>query len=274
VTLAVLYLWRGQDGGLDAGTLFLDSYRALAAGCAHELIVLLKGWHRIPGVDQARRRARAQAARVIELPDDGYDFGAYFRAARQVDHSLVCFLNTHSRITAERWLANLRDAAEQHNVGAAGATGSWGTLTPRARGPGVTLPGLAAWPLRFAAHIGRFPSFPNPHLRSNALLLPRERFLAFADAAAAPARKNGAHFLESGRGSLSAFLRVRGLRPVVVGADAKVFDAADWMASGTFRVPGQPNLMITDNQTRNYALADRRMRRILEFAAWGETLTP
>jgi hypothetical protein len=274
VTLAVLYLWRGQDGGPDAGKQFLDSYQAFAPGCAHELIILLKGWNGVPGIDRARVTAQAQAVRIIELPDDGYDFGAYFRAARSVEHSFVCFLNTHSRVAADSWLENLRQAAGRDDVGAAGATGSWGTLTPRARGPGASFPGLAVWPLRLAARIPRFPSFPNPHLRSNALLMRREGFLAFAEKVAFPARKSDAHFLESGRGSLSAFLRARGLRLVVVGADGKTFDPRDWKVSGTFRVPGQPNLMIKDNQTRNYAVADRRMRRILEFAAWGETLTP
>jgi hypothetical protein len=274
VTLAVLFLWRGQDGGLDAGGKFLDSYRSFAPGCAHELVILLKGWNGIADSYRASETARTHSARVIELPDDGYDFGAYFRATRKVEHSFVCFLNTHSRIVAENWLGNLRQAAGCADVGAAGATGSWGTLTPRARGPGASLPGLAVWPLRLAAHIRRFPTFPNPHLRSNALLIARERFLAFAEEVVLPARKSDAHFLESGRGSLSAFLRARGWRPVVVGADGCSFDPADWPASGTFRVPGQPNLMIADNQTRNYAAADRRMRRILEFAAWGETLTP
>jgi hypothetical protein len=274
VTLAVLYLWRGQDGGLDAGVKFLDSYRRFGADCTHELVILLKGWDGMPGLGQAREAACAHAARLVELPDNGYDFGAYFRAARQVEQAFICLLNTHSRIAAEGWLRNLRRAVEDRDVGAAAATGSWGTLTPRAHGPGVSIPGLAVWPLRLAARIGRFPSFPNPHLRSNALLLRRERFLAFANAAAFPARKSDAHFLESGRGSLSVFLRARGLRRVVVGADGKTFEPADWIASGTFRVPGQPNLMITDNQTVNYAAADRRRRRILEFAAWGETLTP
>jgi len=274
VSLAVVFLWRGREGGLDAGTAFLASYRAFAAGCAHELVVLLKGWSGIPGFDRARERARAAFGPVVELPDDGYDFGAYFRAARSLEHSRVCFLNTHSRIAADGWLATLRRAAGGRDVGAAGATGSWGSHVPRAHGPGVSLPGLAAWPLRFAARIGRFPSFPNPHLRSNALFIRRDLFLAFAAAVAFPAKKRDAHFLESGRRSLSIFLRGLGLKPVVVGADGVGFDAADWPASGTFRVPGQPNLIVADNQTCTYAEADRRMRRILEFAAWGRMLTP
>jgi hypothetical protein len=274
VTLAVLYLWRGEDGGFDAGTKFLETYHAFVPGCAHELVILLKGWAGVSNFDRARDAARAHAARTIELPDDGYDFGAYFRAARGVEHEFVCFLNTHSRIAAEGWLGKLRQAAGRADVGAAGATGSWGTLTPRPYGPGVSVPGLAIWPLRVATLIGRFPLFPNPHLRSNALMMRRERFLAFAEGVAVPVRKSDVHFLESGRGSLTAFLRARGLRPIVVGADEQTFDPPDWMASGTFRVPGQSNLMVTDNQTRNYGTADRHMRRILEFAAWGETLTP
>jgi hypothetical protein len=48
--------------------------------------------------------------------------------------------------------------------------------------------------LRFAAQIGRFPPFPNPHLRSNALLLSRNSFLSFAEEARFPVRKNDAHF--------------------------------------------------------------------------------
>jgi hypothetical protein len=270
---AVVYLSRGRDGGRQAAEAFFESYRAHQAGRAHDLIVIAKGWDGIPGLNDVQRWASALSGKMIELPDDGYDLGAYFRLAPQLDDTWLCLLNTHSRIAGDDWLEKLRGAAERHGIGAAGATGSWGTLTPRWHGPGMTLPGLAAWPLRFTASIVRFPRFPNPHLRSNALILRRRLFISFAEAARPPSRKAQAHFLESGRGGLTKFLSRRGLRPVVVGADGRSFAPNDWIASGTFRVPGQPNLLIADNQTETYAAADRRMRRILEFAAWGETLT-
>jgi len=273
LSVALVYLMRGRDGGNESASGFFHSYRAHPAGCAHELIVAAKGWEGVPGLDDARRAARALSARLIELPDDGYDFGAYFRIARQLDETWLCFLNTHSRIVADDWLAKLRAAADGSGVGAAGATGSWGTLTPSWDGPGATWRGRAIWPLRFARTIRRFPRFPNPHLRSNAVLLRRELLVAFAEYARHPARKSDAHYLESGRGGLSVFLRSQGLRPVVVGADGRSFDCAEWIASSTYRVPGQANLLVADNQTSTYAAADRRMRRILEFSAWGTTFT-
>ena len=271
--ITVVYLARGRDGGRRAADAFFASYRAHNAGQAHDLLVIVKGWDGMSGLAWVRRTARALAASVVELPDDGYDFGAYFRIAAKIAPTWLCLLNTHSRIVGDYWLDKLRAAAECPEVGAAGATGSWGTMTPHWHGPGATLPGRATWPLRFAARIGRFPRFPNPHLRSNGLMLQHRRFLEFAAAARLPGRKGDAHFLESGRGGLTRFLSHRELRSVVVGSGGRAFDAKDWIASGTFRVPGQPNLLIADNQTETYAAADRPMRRILEFAAWGRTLT-
>jgi hypothetical protein len=46
------------------------------------------------------------------------------------------------------------------------------------------------------------------------------------------------------------------------------------MESRTFRVPNQENLLIADNQTRHYETSARRMRRFLEYTAWGRFLTP
>ena len=270
---AVVFLARGRDGGRRSAEIFLDSYRTHKTRPAADLVVVVKGWHGVLGLEDVRRSARAVSASVVELPDNGYDFGAYFRIAAQLDHAWLCLLNTHSRILADDWLDKLLATAERPGIGAAGATGSWGSLTPRWRGPGASVLGRIAWPLRFVAAIRRFPRFPNPHLRSNALIISRRTFVSFADAGRLPSGKADAQFLESGRGGLTAFLRSRGLRTVVVGADGQSFEVEDWIASGTFRVPGQANLMIADNQTRAYEGADRSMRRILEFAAWGKTLT-
>jgi hypothetical protein len=224
----------------------------------------------VSGLDDVRRWTRALSGCVVDLPDDGFDFAAYFRVSSRLPHRWLCLLNTHSRIASHGWLDKLRSAAELAGVGAAGATGSWGTMTPRWRGPGASLAGLVAWPARFAGRIPRFPVFPNPHLRSNALVLKTRLLVAFGERFPLPRRKENAHFLESGRGGLTSFLRSRGLRPVVVGGDGRRFEPDDWIFSRTFRVPGQPNLMIADNQTKAYAQSDCRQRQILEFAAWGQ----
>jgi hypothetical protein len=288
---AVVFLARGIGCGLSASRAFFESYRAYAAGRDHDLIVLLKGWEGVSGQDEVREMARNAAASVIELPDDGYDWGAYMRAAEMLPHEWVCFLNTYSRILAPGWLAKLSRAAAAPGVAAAGASGSFGTALPNlgllparfqdvrqrrgvALAAAAALQCVAGYPNGMAQLRPHFSEMPNPHLRSNAFLLRREDFLAFVAVTRIPATKTEALMLENGRDSLTGFLRKNGRETVVAGADGKFYRPEAWPQSGTFWVPGQPNLLIADNQTQAYADAAAYRRRFLEQAAWGRAVTP
>lgn len=292
---AVVYLARGASAarmsvngpisaaefGRRSAEAFFDHYRSHAAGVAHELVVVLKGWTHEGDREQVRRWAQGCSATVLEFPDDGFDWGAYFRVASVLTSTWVCFLNTHSRPIGDGWLDALVSAAAKPGIGAVGATGSWGSITPRLPPPEWDARELLLYPARlahsvveFATSIHEFPLFPNPHLRSNGFLFRRELFVAFAQQRHIPREKRDTHRLESGRAGLPRFLRERGVVPLVVGRDGRQFEPEQWIASGTFRVPGQPNLAIEDNQTDFYRLADRFRRRRLERVAWGRTFTP
>lgn len=293
---AVIFLARGIDAGLPAARAFFDSYRAHPAGRPHALIVIAKGWEAVPGRDQLQALAESAGARVVNLPDDGFDWGAYMRIAPQLSHDWVCFLNSHSQIMAGGWLDKLRSAAEQPGVGAAGATGSWGTLAPVASFivPNVAdishERGWAAAALR-AGYIGSvgyvwgmlkdapdFPAFPNPHLRSNAFILRRSLFQDFTGDRTPPYTKREAFQLECGRQGMTRWLKARGLAALVVAAGGEWYATGQWMASGTFRTPGHApqngRLLISDNQTRGYDAAAPFSRRIMERSAWGRAFTP
>jgi hypothetical protein len=292
---AVVYLARGIGGGLALAKAFLESYAAHPAGAPHDLIVIAKGWHG-QGMDGPAGRealghlAQAAGASVVDLPDDGFDWGAYMRIAAIIEHEWVCFLNTHSQIQADNWLLKLATAAQQPGVGAAGATASFGTLGPifefilpkmadelptagliktSARALFHLLYYIYQWPIYRPV----FPPFPNAHLRSNAFLLQRETFLRFAATAKMPNTKFEAFALESGRKGLTRFLTAEGTRVIIVGRDGNVFEQAQWVESGTFWVPGQPNLLISDNQTHDYTTVSVNMRRGRERNAWGRAFT-
>lgn len=291
MTLAVAFLARGIGGGLSALERFLASWRAHPAGVEHQLWVLTKGWDGIAGLDAARSMARDAGAGMLDLPDDGYDWGAYFRAAAQIEAPAIAFLNTHSRIERPGWLRLLAEAAALPGAGMAGCTGSWGTIAPmrrfivpiardiaRARGP---LRGLAAflfasalYPGKWLLQAGRYPAFPNPHLRSNAFLVRRNEFLAFAAVRRLPRTKRDAFALESGREGLARFLTARGLSLVLAAADGVHRTSDAWIDAHTFRIPGQDNLLVSDNQTRAYDAAGRHEKRIMELSAWGRCFTP
>lgn len=260
---------------------FFDHYHRHPAGIAHELVVVLKGWTDDSGREQVRRWAISCGATVLELPDDGLDWAAYFRVAPLLTQTWVLFLNTHSRPIGDGWLDLLVAAAAKPESGAVAATGSWGSiaspLPPFEWNPRQLLlypARVAKAAAEFATSLHEFPRFPNAHLRSNAFLFRRELFVAFAKEQQLPREKRDTHRLESGRAGLPRFLRERGVTPFVVGRDGKHFEPGKWVEAGTFRFPGQPNLLIEDNQTDFYRLADRFCRRRLEQASWGRTFTP
>lgn len=281
MTLALVYLARGADGGLPAAKAFFDAYRAFPPRCPHELIVIAKGWSGIAGRGEVEQLAQANDARMVDLPDDGFDWGAYMRLAPLLTHTWVCFLNTHSRPCVDGWLHLLRVTAEMPgmNVGAVSATASWETQIPFLPVPTLKAERIALllYPfrlfrnvVRFVNNIRDFPSFPNPHLRSNAFIVRRELFVDYVAPHQIPLCKRDAHKLESGRAGFTAFLQSRGLKTLVTGADGRVYRTKQWVDSGTFRVPGQPNLLVADNQTTAYEVADQRSKNVFEKFAWGQ----
>ena len=283
MSLALIYLSRGIDGGLDSAKAFFNAYRKFPAGCIHDLIVIVKGWSGVDGLDELRQLAQKYDARLVDLPDDGFDWGAYMRLAPLLSHDWLCFLNTQSRPRVEGWLNLLMIAANKPdlNIGAIGATGSWGTLAPIL--PQISMKAaynnVCFYPMRllnnlvfFVVNFREFPLFPNPHLRSNAFIVRRNLFVDFIETHKIPRRKRDAYILESGRKGFSMFLSKRGLKIMVAGADGKIYGPDQWINSRTFRSTEQSNLLVADNQTMFYDKADRWMKYGLEKAAWGRAL--
>jgi hypothetical protein len=103
---------------------FLDSYRRHPPGIEHELVLLFNG------TDAAARDSLEEASagtphRSLTLEHPVQDLDAYVQAAIRLSHSRLCFLNSYSEVLADGWLAKLSAALDEHDVGIAGATGSW-----------------------------------------------------------------------------------------------------------------------------------------------------
>jgi hypothetical protein len=322
--LCVVHLARHANG-IEPFQRFLDCYRRHPAGIEHELAILLKGFPDPQASEPYRRLAGEACAHWLEVPDDGFDLGAYRRAALALGHRRIAFLNSFSVIRADRWLEMLGSLADAPGVGAVGASGSWGSHSSHVRydlglggpyrrvfadresthrvfaglasgdpgdpGPGETGdPGdpapepAGAGGLRgrfqrslhaaqgLVGHTLAFPAFPAPHLRSNALLIERELWLAVCESA--PPDKLAAHRFESGRRGLSARLARRGLRVLVGGSDGNAYEAGQWPASRTFWQGQQENLLVADNQTLAYERGSDEVRRVLSGYAWGPHADP
>lgn len=120
--------------------------------------------------------------------------------------------------------------------------------------------------LRFDHYLFHYNPYPNPHIRTNAFMIERDRFLALK----VPSFriKSDAYKFESGRQSLTQQILKQGLRPVVVGRDGHVYDTADWKSSSTYWIDQQANLIAADNRTRNYSEGGAQFRSDLQAHAW------
>jgi hypothetical protein len=120
--------------------------------------------------------------------------------------------------------------------------------------------------LRFDHYLLHYITFPNPHIRTNAFMIERDRFLALK---APPFRaKSDLYKFESGRQSLTRQILEQDLRPVVVGRDGHIYEAADWKSSSTYWIDQQANLIVADNRTSDYSEGGQQIRAHLRACAW------
>jgi hypothetical protein len=94
----------------------------------------------------------------------------------------------------------------------------------------------------------RFPTFPNPHIRSNGFMIDRRRLLELGSDLIRT--KIDACGFESGIDSLTARVRRQGMAALVVGRGGQDYDVPDWTHSGTFRLGQQKNLLLTAYKVR------------------------
>ena len=250
---------------------FVESYRRHDAGAPHELVVAFKGFDGEAATAGHRALLAGVAHRAVSVPDGGFDLGTYRIVAAALDHELCCFLNSNSELRADGWLAKLRAALDGPGVLAAGATGSFQSLSSDVlRGVGMG-PGFRSLRLlkRRLVHLAlmRFhPGFPNPHLRTNGFLIRRADFLSLR---MRPMRtKRDAMRFESGWRGMTRQLLARGGGVRLVDAGGLGLDVARWPDGAAFWRGGQEALLVADNQTGRYDAADAAEREVLTRYAW------
>jgi hypothetical protein len=242
--------------GIEPLERFARSYRAHPAGTGHSLLLVFKQFGDDGGLDAAREVVADIPHDELHMPRRKLDLAAYTRIARDTDAEYLCFLNSNSELLAPGWLSHPVEHLRADGVGMVSATGSHESL--------VDPSSLVSRALR-----GRsFDRFPNPHLRTNAFAMPSAliRSLDWPEVRT----KRGAWGLESGRGSITRQVWRDGLEALVVGRDGQAYERDRWFESATYRHGEQPNLLVADNRTRQYAEAEPVERRRLAELAWGK----
>jgi hypothetical protein len=123
--LAVIYLARFAEGPKPVAN-FIESYNRHEAGIAHDRVVIRKGFS--DEDTEQSKILRSFFPTAISVSDEGFDLTAFAKAAAQLPHKHVVFLNTFSEIVSDNWLAKLSSALAEPAIGIAGTTGSYESL--------------------------------------------------------------------------------------------------------------------------------------------------
>lgn len=250
--VAILYVAREENAAED----FADSYFTHFAGREHDLVVVEKGCY--------TKYCGISPTHTIKVPNRGFDLGAYRRAALQLSHEYeyLCLLNSHSVILADDWLLKLYQpfALGGDSVGLVGTTASCESMYENGMVAGKPFNFIRKW---------YFPPFPNPHIRTQGIMI-RRRHLLEMWPLFFPTKRH-CYLFESGYNSLWRIMRARGLKTLIVGRDGAAREV-DWAQSQTFRNGNQENLLIADNQTCRYQHGTQQERKALADAAWGKEI--
>jgi len=248
-TIAIAYLVRGADKDwLLSCERFFDSYRCKTAGINHSLHVIFKGFEKDVDLEKAQTLFNCIPYEPLFLADDSLDIGAYIKWANIVEKDFICVLNTGSEILAPDWVRKLAVNLEMPNVGLVGATASYESLRN---------------------YHSAFQAFPNIHIRSTAFMIDRALFCNITKDLRI-ATKLDAYLFESGPTSLTRQVLARGKNILVVGRNGRGYSPPFWPVSGTFRQGMQKNLLISDNQTRNYLAMTCNEKREFVNSTWGK----
>jgi hypothetical protein len=274
--ICVAHLVR-RANGIGAFQSFLESNRRNPGGVQHDLVLIFKGFSRPAELAQYDAMLEGVPHKRSFVRDFGYDVRPYMKVAREHFYRYFVFLNSFSRILVAGWLEILYRHAQRPGVGIVGATGSWQSLASdhrdfrRARRPDLPPYVRPLLPLyrdvRYALAIrGKFAEFPNHHVRTNAFMIARDVMTGLRTQTFL--RKWDAFRFESSRQGMTPQIRAAGLQALVVGADGRGYEPAEWPQARTFWIAQQENLLVADNRTRAYDEGSPALREQLAFRAW------
>jgi hypothetical protein len=281
--ICVVHLVRAHNG-IEPFRHFIESYRANPGGVEHDLLIVFKGFNQPQDTAEYRELLSPFDYSTLDVSDEGFDVTAYFAAAKRYaeEYRYFCFLNSFSVIQDSGWLNKLYAQISRPGIGLVGATGSWQSHRGRAKLWQIPLYVLihqyrkygykACWKIsaasfQFGQLLWDCNPFPNYHVRTNAFMISCETVKKIE--CRKMKSKLDAHRFESGKNGLTSQILKMGKTILVVGKDGIGYEKEKWHDSRTFWNVDQENLLVADNQTRDYQCGEADRRRYLSNIAWG-----
>lgn len=301
--LCVVHLVRAYNG-IEPFRHFLEAYRENPCGIEHDLLIMFKGFGQPQDTAEYRELLVPFRHATLDVSDKGFDITAYFTAVNRYSeqYRYFFFLNSYSVILDRGWLKKLHENISKPGVGLVGATGSWNSnnanshawfraiytsicslwyknnrtnikdhphkanFSHKSKFYGKKASSLVRDAFMHCRLIITFGHFPNYHIRTNAFMISGKLLMSLERP---PLKtKIDAYKFESGKNGLTIQILHKGKRVIVVGKDGVGYEKEAWHESKTFWRFEQENLLVADNQTRDYQEGTPDRRRFLSSITW------
>jgi len=212
---------------------------------------------------------------VLEF-ESGQDIEVYKKAANQIDADYFLFLNTYSQIRTAGWLS-FYTMNWQLKVGLIGATASFASYLSAIRekllfdwkskvGLATKMNSLKYYLKIKFLYGSKFKKFPAPHIRTNGFFISKNLFCSLSSMVVS--NKMNAYFFENGKNSMTEQVLKQGYECLLIDNKGTSYSIEEWPLSKTFWIAEQENLLISDNQTRKYDIAEPNEKALLKKIAW------
>jgi GT2 family glycosyltransferase len=281
--ISVVYLVRFRKGKKFADDIndlkkFYFSYCSHKAGVAHKLFILIKG----PAVDEIIsiiRKIIPANISLIKTKDEGYEFGSFTEFARYRADGYMFILNQYSSVLNQNWLKKYYNVLKKSKSEIVATTASMSSLSDVVVGSYYDKDKFSRYLIFLFNKIkskylfNSFPKYPNPHIRTNAILVKTSLWLEYFSNLEIKS-KNQCYEIESGKSSFYNFLIKKGEKIPIVRNDGRyTTNYLEWKDFVPFRNSQQESkLIISDNHTEFYKNASAEKKKYLENETWRQDI--
>jgi hypothetical protein len=245
---------------------FIKYYKKNKSGLKHTLVICYK---LLNITEIVKTRKYLKNINYIEFIDpikkNDWDFGSYKRVSKLFYNKEILFLNSHSYPICNNWLNKLFLFKKKNTVIA--PTASYESLVDSIKLKNK-FHKIIRYLIRKYKFKMNFDEFPNPHIRTSSFLINSKLFFNFIKFKQLR-NKEDTLKIESGKNSLTKYLKKKGIITYVVNSDGKKFEEKNWKLSETYCYLNKNKSIISDKHSRKYLKLSNNEKKIIRSRVWG-----
>lgn len=294
MNFAIVYLCRGVDTNEKDITDFSSSLKknllTLNPVYKYKIYIIFKGWDEKKNINPKYFFKNVKfEIKFFNFSDDGFDLGAYFKVIKYIDEDYVYFFNSTSRIVDNNFFDySLKLILSEKKLGLLGFAGSFGTPRPSIKKIFFKLKAniyenfikkfmyFFIEIICFPYHLylfRNFHNFPNPHIRSHVFLIKKDLYKEFSKISKYPTKKIEVLELESGKNSITQFVKKKGYFVKLVNSKNEVYDVEECDKSQTWRTGSKQYVLAEDKASLIYKKTSINLKIFKEYCAWEKIKT-